>query len=334
MLQMLFSVHRGQLIPKLEKGPEGLREPDGETFLDVAQASAAVGLPEDDVRAVWVGAYDALLVENPGDARPPELRPDVDGAREYYFARLNDEQWDRVLKCARMWGLEPAKGQLWARVYWDYDLDREAVRVQPTIMGLRAIAHRTGEHAGTDDAVFTYGRDERLPDMARVTVYRLAKGKRRPHTAGVAWDEYFPGEEAGQFALKMPRVWLGKCAEAAALRKAFPEELGGMYIEEELAKPRTRMECPPERTPPPAAPTAPVTEDDEFPTTSMAFHLMLVDPFGIKDPNRRNALIQQYREMYPGLLERDAPAFYRVVIEALMDDPRWRGPGAPESGTG
>jgi hypothetical protein len=42
------------------------------------------------------------------------------------------------------------------------------------------------------------------------------------------------GEEPNSMWEKRPHGQLGKCAEAAALRKAFPEETGGAYIEEEF----------------------------------------------------------------------------------------------------
>jgi phage recombination protein Bet len=98
---------------------------------------------------------------------------------------------------------------------------------------LRGRAHETGEMAGSDDAVFD-------PDVqvATVTVYRLTRGVRYAYTATARYDEYVPAEGSDRMWLKMPHTMLGKCAEALALRKAFPQQLGGLYVIEELEQAR------------------------------------------------------------------------------------------------
>lgn len=99
------------------------------------------------------------------------------------------------------------------------------------IDGYRLSAQRTGNYAGSDDAVFD---DEANPGKATITVYRLVGGIRCGFIASARWAEYFPGEKQGHMWRKMPTTMLAKCAEALALRKAFPQELGGTYIKEEM----------------------------------------------------------------------------------------------------
>ena len=102
---------------------------------------------------------------------------------------------------------------------------------------LRTRAADTGEMAGSDDAVFD--KDART---ATVTVYRLTRGTRYAYSATARYDEYVP--DAGPnlrgdtLWRKMPHVMLGKCAEALALRKAFPQQLAGLYVKEELEQAR------------------------------------------------------------------------------------------------
>lgn len=96
--------------------------------------------------------------------------------------------------------------------------------------------------AGIDDAIFQ--GDVKSPEFAAtVTVYKVVGGIRCPFTGTARWPEYYAGTSMWD---KMPHTMLGKCAEALALRKAFPRKLGGLYTREEMdqagldeAEPRT-----------------------------------------------------------------------------------------------
>jgi phage recombination protein Bet len=126
-------------------------------------------------------------------------------------------------------GLDPFQRQIYA-------VHRGGrMTIQVGIDGYRKIAFRAGLDA-IDEPEFgpeTNGR----PAFAKIRVWR--KGSDRP-TVGVAyWDEFAQrdasGKPTGMWA-RMPRTMLAKCAEAQALRKAFPEALSGLYTEEEMAQ--------------------------------------------------------------------------------------------------
>lgn len=97
---------------------------------------------------------------------------------------------------------------------------------------MRTRAADTGEMAGSDDAAFI--TDGGKPVEATVTVYRITQGQRFGYSATARWDEYYPGEAQGHMWKKMPKTMLAKCAEALALRKAFPKQLHGLYAREEM----------------------------------------------------------------------------------------------------
>jgi phage recombination protein Bet len=98
---------------------------------------------------------------------------------------------------------------------------------------LRSRAAETGEHAGTDDAVFSTAASGSL-ESATVTAWRLVQGQRMPFTATARWTEYLPDAPNNFMWLKMPHGQLGKCAEALALRKAFPQQLADLRSFEEM----------------------------------------------------------------------------------------------------
>lgn len=99
----------------------------------------------------------------------------------------------------------------------------------------RARAAEAGDHAGTDDPVYS-GEPMKADFAATVTVYRIVQGQRCSWTATARWGEYYPGDKQGHMWRKMPYLMLGKCAEALCLRKAFPRQLHGLYIREEMAQ--------------------------------------------------------------------------------------------------
>jgi phage recombination protein Bet len=95
---------------------------------------------------------------------------------------------------------------------------------------MRAQAAASGEMAGNDDPVFAEV-DGKL-SAATVTVYRMTQGQRFAYTATARWSEYCP--DNAPMWKRMPHTMLGKCAEALALRKAFPQQLAGLYAREEM----------------------------------------------------------------------------------------------------
>lgn len=117
---------------------------------------------------------------------------------------------------------------------------KETGTVQTGIDGYRAIAERTASLGGIEDAVYD-SEENKYPKKATVTVYRIiANGEKVAFTASARWDEYcqrnFKTNEPVGLWAKMPYLMLGKCAEALALRKAFPNDLSGIYTHEEMSQ--------------------------------------------------------------------------------------------------
>jgi phage recombination protein Bet len=115
------------------------------------------------------------------------------------------------------------------------------------IMGLCAVADRTHQYDGCE--IFWCGPDgiwksewvsDEYPTAAKCIVYHKQHAK--PEIAIARWSSY-AGQtynyqtkqwEVSDFWARMPDYMLGKVAKAAALRGAFPDQTGGVYIHEEL----------------------------------------------------------------------------------------------------
>lgn len=176
---------------------------------------------------------------------------------------FNPQQW-RVLKDAlfpeasnaavlmaidycKARGLDIMKKPVHIVPVWDSNINGYRETVWPSITELRTTAMRTGQYAGKSRVEFGPDITERVgsieityPEWAQVTVYRLIGGHRVAFEGDpVYWREAYARTSKRDATpngmwTKRPRGQLAKNAEAAALRMAFPEEIGNDYTAEEM----------------------------------------------------------------------------------------------------
>lgn len=165
------------------------------------------------------------------------------------YPGASDASVDLVLSYCKAAGLDPMKKPVHIVPMWDSKAKEMRDVVMPGIGLYRTDAARTGQFAGMSEPVFgpmvterVGNREVTYPEWCKVTAYRqLPSGHVAEFTAVEYWIENYAikgGKEQDQSPnamwSKRVRGQLAKCAQAQALRMAFPEATGAGPTAEEM----------------------------------------------------------------------------------------------------
>lgn len=156
--------------------------------------------------------------------------------RDMFANGATDQEFAVLMEIASARKLNPILKQIHFVKRWDPEKRREVWSAQTGIDGFRVIAERTGQYDGQDEPEFEQDAEGNLV-CAKVRIYR--KGISRPFVGVARYREYVQTNKEGQptrMWRTMPYNQLAKCAESAGFRKAFPEDLSGLYTAEEMAQ--------------------------------------------------------------------------------------------------
>ena len=156
-----------------------------------------------------------------------------------------DNELKLFMQVCKLKRLDPFAKQIYAIKRWDPEAGAKVMTFQVGIDGFRAKADETGKYLGQTDPEWC-GSDGRWTDVwlsqdppLAARVYILRAGFNKPMGGLALYDEYVQLTKDGkpnERWRRAPASQLAKCAESLAFRKAFPEQLGGLYTPEEMGQ--------------------------------------------------------------------------------------------------
>jgi len=155
--------------------------------------------------------------------------------REKACNGASDSDFKVFMHIAKKSGLDPLMKQI-------YCVPRgKSMTIQTSIDGLRIIAERTGRYAPGKAPEFVYDDKGKIL-YATSTVKKMTEDGTWHEVSSQAFFDEYTNET--HFWKKFPHHMLAKVAESIALRKAFPQELSGLYSEDEMAQASTETKLP------------------------------------------------------------------------------------------
>lgn len=147
------------------------------------------------------------------------------------------------LQICRHTRLDPIAKQIYMIPRWDSKLNKNVYTPQTSIDGLRLIAERTGRYAPGPATKFEV-ENGKLISATSFVKKMTADGTWHTVEATAYFEEYvqtYTDKRSGETKIaglweSKPRTMIAKVAESQALRRAFPNEMSGLYVDGELDK--------------------------------------------------------------------------------------------------
>lgn len=183
-------------------------------------------------------------------------RDQIDLIKRTVAKGVTDDEFQLFLYTAKRMGLDPLAKQIHAVKRWSNADSREVMSIQTGIDGYRLIADRTGNYAPGKANSYEYDENGKVIS-ATAYAMKFVRGAWMETSATAHMSEYAQAKKDGSFTsmwASKPHIMLGKCAEALALRRAFPAELSGVYTDDEMAQADNESVTvkQPKQIPPPA----------------------------------------------------------------------------------